>query len=656
MATNKKLQMTIDFALKNAKKLEDIIASLREKHGVNIDDSQVQALAAELQNLSGQDVEITADGAQAEGEAETVADAVESIPDDKSTKIEADAGDALSTLSKLSMAYQGLSQVYSQVAGKVSALIETYSVQEESDRKLLSALKQKTTAHAQYFNFLAQEADKIQQITTIGDEQTQLLMSSAVNMGVSLDNVSEATKGAIGLSEKFAEVGLSQETAMKGIALAYQGEFTQLSRYIPELRSANTAAEKMAILQREMASGFTIATEAITTNTGKMEQLKNQYGDLQEVVGASLMQAAVGWGQALGIIDDHNQKYAEMRKRMEGLQGDIIKMRSLYDVYRMQEQTEETQLAMQVLREMAEEWERSQQAAETAQNAETARLERQKKDLDDIMLKLSTLSEQDYSLNLRTTVDGEPQAETEPDDVDPFYMWNGFSQDDLEAANAQMSQTLTAQAFQLNNSLLAMAKSRISNEMNAELAKLRKSAEYQAASAEEQAKLEDDIRKEYAKKQNQLAIAERVNSIAQIAFNTAQGIMKAVAAFPLSAGQPWASIIAAMGAAQTGVVLGTPLPKYAKGGIADSPSIFGEAGPEAAVPLPDGRSIPVNMNGGVSSKKIDELIAAVQAVNANIAALDLSVTIETTDPEARIRSDNERLSIMQGAGDDGQPL
>jgi hypothetical protein len=322
----------------------------------------------------------------------------------------------------------------------------------------------------------------------------------------------------------------------------------------------------------------------------------------------------------------------------------------------MQEQTEETQLAMQVLREMAEEWERSQQAAETAQNAETARLERQKKDLDDIMLKLSTLSEQDYSLNLRTTVDGEPQAETEPDDVDPFYMWNGFSQDDLEAANAQMSQTLTAQAFQLNNSLLAMAKSRISNEMNAELAKLRKSAEYQAASAEEQAKLEDDIRKEYAKKQNQLAIAERVNSIAQIAFNTAQGIMKAVAAFPLSAGQPWASIIAAMGAAQTGVVLGTPLPKYAKGGIADSPSIFGEAGPEAAVPLPDGRSIPVNMNGGVSSKKIDELIAAVQAVNANIAALDLSVTIETTDPEARIRSDNERLSIMQGAGDDGQPL
>ncbi|MHB2265806.1 phage tail length tape measure family protein [Aliihoeflea sp. PC F10.4] len=34
---------------------------------------------------------------------------------------------------------------------------------------------------------------------------------------------------------------------------------------------------------------------------------------------------------------------------------------------------------------------------------------------------------------------------------------------------------------------------------------------------------------------------------------------------------------------------------FAKGGISDRPAIFGEAGPEAAVPLPDGRSIPVSL-------------------------------------------------------------
>lgn len=42
-----------------------------------------------------------------------------------------------------------------------------------------------------------------------------------------------------------------------------------------------------------------------------------------------------------------------------------------------------------------------------------------------------------------------------------------------------------------------------------------------------------------------------------------------------------------------------PLRKYAAGGIARSPqlALYGEAGPEAYVPLPDGRSIPVTMSG-----------------------------------------------------------
>ncbi|KQP04884.1 hypothetical protein ASF28_18835 [Methylobacterium sp. Leaf99] len=41
---------------------------------------------------------------------------------------------------------------------------------------------------------------------------------------------------------------------------------------------------------------------------------------------------------------------------------------------------------------------------------------------------------------------------------------------------------------------------------------------------------------------------------------------------------------------------GSPLPKYAGGGVTNQPSIFGEAGPEAAVPLPDGRRIPVTLS------------------------------------------------------------
>lgn len=42
------------------------------------------------------------------------------------------------------------------------------------------------------------------------------------------------------------------------------------------------------------------------------------------------------------------------------------------------------------------------------------------------------------------------------------------------------------------------------------------------------------------------------------------------------------------------------LPRYAGGGVSRSAAIFGEAGPEAAVPLPDGRRIPVELKTGTA--------------------------------------------------------
>ena len=56
-----------------------------------------------------------------------------------------------------------------------------------------------------------------------------------------------------------------------------------------------------------------------------------------------------------------------------------------------------------------------------------------------------------------------------------------------------------------------------------------------------------------------------------------------------------------------------PYKRFATGGIATEASIFGEDGPEAAVPLPDGRSIPVDLrwnnipNSDQSEKQTEEL-------------------------------------------------
>ncbi|MCP4307791.1 MAG: hypothetical protein GY788_23540 [bacterium] len=63
-----------------------------------------------------------------------------------------------------------------------------------------------------------------------------------------------------------------------------------------------------------------------------------------------------------------------------------------------------------------------------------------------------------------------------------------------------------------------------------------------------------------------------------------------------------------------------PLRRYANGGVAARPSIFGEAGPEAAVPLPDGRRIPVDLNLGDMRRRARQAIDIVLQTDTGLIA------------------------------------
>ena len=60
------------------------------------------------------------------------------------------------------------------------------------------------------------------------------------------------------------------------------------------------------------------------------------------------------------------------------------------------------------------------------------------------------------------------------------------------------------------------------------------------------------------------------------------------------------------------------LPAFAEGGITSGPSLAGEAGPEAVVPLPDGRTIPVRITGG--QDELRELREEVRTLREQLAA------------------------------------
>jgi len=204
---------------------------------------------------------------------------------EKPFKVTANVDRFVTSMARVGLALDGIKNTYRLVIGPARQLIEYSNIQEKADQKLIATLKTKNQYTEENFKLLKQQASAIQSVTTVGDEQSEMLQALALNLGATFDQVDEYTRGAIGLAESFADAGLNQETALKGIALAYQGNFTQLQRYIPALRTATDETEKMALLQQAMTDGFKQATDVAKSQVGQMEQFSNILGDVQEVGG-----------------------------------------------------------------------------------------------------------------------------------------------------------------------------------------------------------------------------------------------------------------------------------------------------------------------------------------------------------------------------------
>ena len=134
---------------------------------------------------------------------------------------------------------------------------------------------------------------------------------------------------------------------------------------------------------------------------------------------------------------------------------------------------------------------------------------------------------------------------------------------------------------------------------------------------------------------------------------------------PLSA--PFAARVAAVGGA-TGPLSAVPLKKYAGGGIAKSPqlSLYGERGPEAFVPLPDGRSIPVKMQqrsdalnrykpmGATGTMAADGEMAAAAGGTAAAGAIDVRYSVERINNVEYVTAEQFRTGMQQAAAQGAQ--
>ncbi len=159
-------------------------------------------------------------------------------------------------------------------------------VQEKAEFLLASALKNTKNETGVSIEELKKYASNLQKVTTVGDETSLKTMQLGLSMGVSADEIGDATKQAIGLSKAY-QVDLN--AAMKLVALGRAGEFSMMARYIPQLRGLTDKTKMAAIANEAMAKGFEIAKAETETYLGMMEQLTNILGDLWEDVGFKII-------------------------------------------------------------------------------------------------------------------------------------------------------------------------------------------------------------------------------------------------------------------------------------------------------------------------------------------------------------------------------
>lgn len=204
---------------------------------------------------------------------------------------------------------------YGVIAGGAFAAVAAKSVQaamkqEDAERALAAALRSHGDAASDLMPYYTKLAAAMQRETVFGDELILQQMAQIRNLGVMPSQLEAATKGAIGLA---AALGLDSKAAARYTALAMQGEYTILQRYVPALRAAETAAEKHAIVQDLMARGYAQAKEQAQTASGQFKQFKNSVGDLMEVFGGLVMEL-FSFGDTTGGAQAYVKKLADTLK------------------------------------------------------------------------------------------------------------------------------------------------------------------------------------------------------------------------------------------------------------------------------------------------------------------------------------------------------
>lgn len=175
------------------------------------------------------------------------------------------------------------------VVGFAGKAIQAFSVQEKAEKQAAAALAAWGDEVDNNMSKIKAFAAQIQNETGIADENTIARVASLRMLGVEADALEDAAKATIALGK----AGMADEAATKAVAMARQGEFEMLNRYIPALRTAGSEQEKAAILNDFLTKGYEQQKDELDTVSGRWTELKGRIGDAMENIGGAIAQNGI---------------------------------------------------------------------------------------------------------------------------------------------------------------------------------------------------------------------------------------------------------------------------------------------------------------------------------------------------------------------------
>ena len=176
-------------------------------------------------------------------------------------------------------AVAGFKALTSAVGGAITA----FGKQAEAETRLLTA----TQGNVEMTERLAEQAEKLQQVSTFGDEEIVAQQAYLASLGMTEDEINKVIRASMDLA---VGTGQTLEFGVKNLAKTFGGLTGELGESLPMLKNL-TKEQLMAGEAVDVVSqAFEGQAEAVAkTGVGPLKQLNNVVGDLKEKGGEMLM-------------------------------------------------------------------------------------------------------------------------------------------------------------------------------------------------------------------------------------------------------------------------------------------------------------------------------------------------------------------------------